>query len=312
MNVHYGLGDLPVFRHAVLTIGTFDGVHTGHRAILKRVKEKARAIGGESVVITFEPHPRFVIPSAGQPISLLNTLSEKIELFGPLGIDHLVVVDFTLDFANREAKEYIADFLVAKFHPHTLIIGFDHLFGKGRKGDFHLLESLQSSFGYELEEIPVQLIEQNKISSTQIRHALRNGDVQRASVLLGTVYGLSGTVVEGRQQGRVFGFPTANIVPCDPHKLIPAQGVYVVKVAVDGEDFGGMMNIGTNPTVSDGAQRHLEVHLFQFNRDIYGQRITVYFIERIRDELKFAGVDALIQAMENDRQKAMHILAQSA
>lgn len=308
MNVFLGLDRLPRFRNTVVTIGTFDGVHLGHKVILNRLKEKAMEVGGETVIITFEPHPRLVLTNQKAPISLLNTLEEKIDNLQKEGVDNVVVVNFSLDFANQSAASYVEHFLVGHFQPHTLIIGFDHLFGKGRQGNFQLLESLKSTFHFELEEIPMQVVEQNKISSTQIRNSLKEGDVAKAARLLGKPYSIEGVVIEGAKRGKQLGYPTANIVVNDLHKLIPRLGVYAVNVQIKEKVYGGMMNIGYNPTFENTEGIHLEVHLFHFNQNLYGSTITVLFVDRLRDEMKFEGVDQLILALAQDKQNAMERL----
>ncbi|MBK7690294.1 MAG: bifunctional riboflavin kinase/FAD synthetase [Bacteroidetes bacterium] len=308
MNVFFGLDRLPRFRNAVVTIGTFDGVHVGHKVILKRLKEKAREVDGETVIITFEPHPRLVLTNQKAPISLLNTLQEKIDNLQQEGVDNVVVVNFTLDFADQSAASYVEHFLFGHFQPHTLIIGYDHLFGKGRQGNFQLLETLKSTFHYELEEIPMQVVEQNKISSTQIRNSLKEGDVAKAARYLGKPYSIEGVVIEGANRGKQLGYPTANLVVQDAHKLIPKLGVYAVKVQIMDQLYGGMMNVGYNPTFSDTEGLHLEVHLFHFDQNLYGSALTVLFIDRLRDEMKFEGVDQLILALEQDKRNALEIL----
>ncbi len=308
MNVFFGLDQLPLFSNAVVTIGTFDGVHLGHKVIIERLRQKAKEINGESVIITFEPHPRFVISSEKQSISLLNTLDEKIHNMNAEGVDNLVVVNFTQAFASMEAEDYIEKFLFEKFHPHTVIIGYDHLFGRGRKGNFQLLEKMKTRLHFELEEIPMQIIEQNKISSTEIREALKAGDVVKAARYLGKHYTMEGIVTEGRQKGREIGYPTANIRMEDKHKLIPAKGVYAVYATVNEKQYDGMMNIGTNPTFTDNDVLTAEVNIFDFDENIYGQKIKIFFVERLRDELKFNSADDLITAIGNDKQNALRIL----
>jgi riboflavin kinase/FMN adenylyltransferase len=309
MNVFYGLDQLPDFNNAVITIGTFDGVHSGHQVILDSLRQQAASVGGETVIITFEPHPRFVLSMGAPSFALLNTLDEKIENLKGEGIDHLVVVNFTPEFAAMDAADYVEKFLVEKFHPHTIIIGYDHMFGQGRKGNFQLLETMKEKYGYQLQEIPMQIIEQNKISSTQIRQALLKGDVVRAARFLGKPYSLQGVVIHGKKRGRLLGYPTANLATTDTHKLIPASGVYAVRVFVKGDLYGGMLNIGTNPTFETNLSKSIEVNLFDFSEDIYGENIKIMFVERLRDEIKFEGVEALIQTLQSDKVRALQLLA---
>ena len=308
MNVFYGLNNLPQFVHAVITIGTFDGVHKGHQVILQNIVKKAKETHGESVIITFEPHPRFVISPNQKNIFLLNTLDEKIENLKKQNIDNLVIVNFTKEFANMEADEYIKNFLIEKFHPHTIIIGFDHQFGRNRQGNFKMLEDYKNQYLFCLEEIPMQVIEENKISSTKIREAILIGDVEKAKRYLGENYTIEGKVVEGEKRGRQIGYPTANIEIQNPYKLMPAKGVYAVRVCIDSKHFDGMMNIGNNPTFVDTNKLFLEVNIFNFDEDIYGKIIKVFFVKRIRDEKKFLSVNELILAIDEDKRQSLEIL----
>ncbi|MBS1565610.1 MAG: riboflavin biosynthesis protein RibF, partial [Bacteroidetes bacterium] len=279
MKVHRDIQDLPPFRKAVVTIGTFDGVHLGHLRIIGQLKEEAAAIGGETVLVTFHPHPRKVLPGQ-QPVPLLNTLSEKIGLLEAQGIDHLVVVPFTPGFSSQPAERYVEDFLVARFQPHTVIIGYDHRFGRDRSGDFKLLEQYAAQGVFKLLEIPARLIDEASVSSTRIRKALLEGQPEEAARLLGHDYFFEGVVMEGNKLGRTIGYPTANL-QVDGEKLVPGDGVYKVSCelsAMSGESgtpIKGMMNIGNRPTV-DGTKRTIEVNLFDFNEDIYGRTLRVY------------------------------------
>lgn len=307
MNVYFGTNSLPKFKNAVITIGTFDGVHTGHQFVINALKQKACEIDGESIIITFEPHPRLVITDPQQPVFLLNTLEEKIENLKNSGVDHTIVVEFTKEFAEMGAEEYIKDFLVKNFHPNTIIIGYDHRFGKGRKGDIQLLEKYQEQYHFHLEEIPIQAIEQKKISSTFIRKALKEGDLQTATNYLGRLYSLSGVVVKRNQLGRKIGFPTANLVLQNTSKLLPAMGVYAVEIHFEGKVCEGMMNVGTNPTIVDDKAVKLEVHIFDFDQEIYGKILKISFVERLRDEKKFEHLNDLIEAIRQDEMKSKRI-----
>lgn len=307
MKVFYGLEDLPAFRQPVLTIGTFDGVHLGHQAILKRLHHRAIEIGGESVLITFDPHPRSVL-QPGRPVSLLHTLPEKIAALEELGIDVLVVVPFTLAFSELSAEAYIRDFLVNHFHPHTIIIGYDHQFGKNRSGDFTLFEKLKSVYGFQLEEIPMQELEDSAISSTRIRKAILAGDVRTAAEFLGKPYSFRGVVVQGEQLGRKMGFPTANLQVQEPQKLLPARGVYAVRVKVDDVWYQGMMNIGRRPTVSEETALKPEVHLFELDLNLYGKTLEVICVDKLREEEKFPSLEALTQQLTQDREQALNLL----
>lgn len=308
MRVFRGLDELPPFHKPVVTIGTFDGVHIGHRAIIQQIIAKAREVNGESILVTFEPHPRMVIGVSEKPISLLQTLEEKIAALQQLDIDNLVVVPFTKAFSEISASDYIKDFLVRHFHPHTLVIGYDHRFGNQRNGDFNMLERMKQEYHYILEEIPMKEIENSAVSSTRIRQALAAGDVQKAALYLTRPYTLSGQVQQGAQIGRTLGFPTANILPDSEQKLIPAIGVYAVNVFHHGQSYQGMLNIGFRPTVTQSNQAAIEVHLFDFNQTIYGEHLQIEFMARLRDEQKFASLEELTSQLASDREQAIRLL----
>ena len=315
MRVHQDLAKLPVFRRAVVTIGTFDGVHLGHRQIIAQMQEEALKVDGETVIITFHPHPRKVVRDKKGSVHLLTTMPERIRLLEGLGIDHLVVIPFTETFASIEAADYVRDFLVKQFQPHTIIIGYDHRFGRGRTGDYHLLEALAPEYGYRILEIDATLLHEASISSTRIREALLRGDVAEATALLGYPYFFEGVAVEGDKRGRTIGFPTANLAFDDPEKLLPGQGVYAVWGTImdgisAGQRFGGMMNIGTRPTV-DGHAVRTEVHLFDFSGDLYGSLLRVELCARIRGERKFDGLEALKAQLAADRLDALQLLGKA-
>lgn len=316
MHIYRNIDQLPTFRNAVITIGTFDGVHTGHQQILQQLKQEAARIGGETVIITFHPHPRKIVKGDAAEIRLINTLQEKIGLLSWQNIDHLVIVPFTEAFSQLTAEQYIQKFLCEKFHPHTIIIGYDHQFGKGRSGDYHLLESFSQLEGFHLQEIPVHLLNEVSVSSTRIREAIGNADLDTARRLLGYDFFFAGRVVEGNKLGRTIGYPTANLQVEDPEKLIPGDGVYAVEAIeiVTPDDtisplsetprWKGMMNIGVRPTV-DGTRRVIEVNIFDFNGDLYGRQLRVFVKKHIRGEQKFAGLDALKQQLAKDREAAL-------
>ncbi len=302
MQVHHNIDDLPVFRKAVVTIGTFDGVHLGHQQIIQQLTAEAKACGGESVIITFHPHPRKVVKGDHHTISLLNTMEEKIALLESHGIGHLVIVPFTDAFSRLTAREYVSHFLVAKVHPHTLIIGYDHRFGNDRKGNYELLEEMGPEYGFSVKEIPEHIINSITVSSTNIRKALLAGKLNEANENLGYPYILSGTVVHGDKRGRQIGFPTANLEIADREKLIPSNGVYAVKLAI-GQRPGvhdGMMNIGVRPTVG-GLKRMIEINIFNFSEEIYGERLKVYLHYYIREEKKFDSLDELREQISRDK-----------
>lgn len=317
MQVHKNMDQLPVFRNAVITIGTFDGVHMGHRQVIKNLKEEARTINGETVVITFHPHPRKVVSSAILGIRLINSLDEKIELLQQLGADHLVIVPFTEVFANQSAEEYVREFLVSKFHPHTIIIGYDHRFGRDRAGDYRLLEKYAVVYNYHLKEIPKHIIDHISISSTNIREAVLHGDMETANKLLGYDFFFSGEVVHGDKLGRELGYPTANLRITEEEKIIPGNGIYAVYASPqartpDRDENGntrykGMMSIGFRPTV-DGKKRVVEVNIFDFDEEIYGQAVRVYVKRYLREEVKFASLDELVKQIDLDKLETLKVL----
>ncbi len=323
MNVHHGIDNLTPLPHAVVTSGTFDGVHRGHQKILTRLTEVAHNNGGQSVVLTYWPHPRTVVSNDSQNLRLLSTLDEKIELLAQAGVDHLVVIPFTRSFSQLTSEEFIQRILIEKIGTKKLVIGYDHRFGRDREGGFDYIQAHQAEYGFEVEEIPRQDIEAVGVSSSKIRTALAEGNVRAANLFLGRSYNLTGTVVKGRQLGRTIGFPTANLQVDDPVKLIPANGVYAVDVQYKGQQLGastpgastpgastlgGMTNIGFRPTVA-GENQTVETYIFDFDNDIYGEHITLRFREFIRPEQKFSGLPALIEQLKKDDETARALLA---
>jgi riboflavin kinase/FMN adenylyltransferase len=317
MQVYRNLAILPLFNRAVVTIGTFDGVHSGHQEIIRQLKQEAERIGGETVIITFDPHPRKVVGVTQREIKLINTLEEKIELLAMNGIDHLVVIPFTVAFSQMTAEEYIRDFLISQFHPHTIIIGYDHRFGQGRIGNYELMEVMKPVYGYELCEIPVQVLNQISVSSTRIREAVAHGDILTANELLRYHFFFEGVVVEGNKLGRTIGFPTANLQMLNPDKLIPGNGVYAVSVDIRSNEqaprsnhsLKGMMNIGFRPTV-EGTMKVIEVNLFDFNQNIYGECLRIHVRHFLRPEQKFEGLEALKSQLKKDQTFAIALLKQ--
>lgn len=303
MQIHRDLLELPDFDRGVVTIGTFDGVHIGHQTVLANLKAEAEKVNGQSVVVTFHPHPRKVLATARTPL-LLNSLEEKTALLESLGIDHLVVVPFNMEFAALSAREYAEDFLLKKIKPHTLIIGYDHHFGHDREGNFNLLAEYAAKGAFELVQIPEKEIEHITISSTRIRNALMAGNTILAAELLGYDYFFSGTVVRGDQRGRTIGFPTANLEISETDKLIPGNGVYIVTAELNGVVHHGMMNIGVRPTVGGDGKLTIEVHLLNFDADIYDEVLTVRLKARLRNERKFESFQELKEQLFNDRAAA--------
>ncbi len=300
MILHNSTDNLPAFKNAVVTIGTFDGVHGGHQQIIKTLKDAAAAVGGESVIITFNPHPRKVVSSVVTGIRLITTLQERIDLIDKAGINHLVVVPFTEYFANQTAEEYISDFLVQKFKPHTIIIGYDHRFGKERSGNYKLLEEKAAVYNYRLMEIPEHLLDAVKVSSTNIRNAIIHSNIDEANKLLGYHFFFEGEVVHGDKIGRTIGYPTANLKITDNEKIVLGDGIYAVHTDVDGKHYKGMMSIGFRPTVN-GKKRVTEVNLFDFTNEIYGHIIRVHVVKYLRSEVKFNGLEALKEQLHQDK-----------
>jgi riboflavin kinase/FMN adenylyltransferase len=326
MQVHRDIDNLPLFHNAVVTIGTFDGVHVGHRQIINKLKVEAIKVNGESVIITFHPHPRKVISSAILGVRLINTLEEKIEVLAGLGIDHLVIVPFTDAFANQPAEEYIRDFLFEKFHPDTVIIGYDHRFGRERLGDYKLLEKMAPQFGFKIKEISKHILEEIAISSTNIREAVLHNDIEMANRLLGYTFFFEGEVVHGNKLGRQLGYPTANLKIHDSEKIIPGDGIYAVyasiKKGMQNEEatmdevnsfpvkdaqYQGMMSIGFRPTV-DGKKRVIEVNVFDFNKDIYEKTMRVYVKKFLRAEVKFNTLEELVKQIDQDKIDSLQVL----
>lgn len=307
MRVFKNLENLPRFKNAVLTIGTFDGVHKGHQKILDRIAALARANGGESILVTFNPHPRFVLQPGNKELKLLNTLEEKIALLDTYGLDNLVVAPFSKAFSQLPALAYMKNFLVENFHPHTIVIGYDHHFGINRSGNIDLLREYAPIFKYQVEQISKETIEDIDVSSTKIRKALLSGDIETGEQLLGHPYTLSGYVIKGKQIGRTIGFPTANIQLGVDYKLIPQTGVYAVYVKIGDKRFKGMLNIGFRPTVA-GSEKTIEVHLLDFNEDIYGEELEIQLVKRLRDETKFANLEELKAQITKDKVEAINCL----
>jgi riboflavin kinase/FMN adenylyltransferase len=307
MRVFRSVEGLPEFKNGVLTIGTFDGVHLGHQEIIKRINQDAAKINGESIILTFHPHPRLVVNPNDTSLKLLNTLEEKIALLERFGVDNLIVAPFSIEFSKLTAREYVEDFLWKNIHPKKVVIGYDHRFGNNREGGLELFLKMGKGLGFEVEEIAKQMVDDLIVSSTKVRNALQNGEVAQAKNLLGYEYSLHGTVVEGHQMGRQLGYPTANIHPNNPNKLIPAMGVYAVNIKLEGQLYPAMLNIGNNPTFENRAAS-IEANLFDFDRDIYGMELDVIFVQRLREELKFDSKEALITQMQEDEKVSRKLL----
>lgn len=309
MQVHHYSEHLPQFHNAVITIGTFDGVHLGHQQIIRQIRSVAKQFEGESVIITFHPHPRKVVHGEKLAIELLNSLEERIQLLDGQGVDHLVIVPFTQSFSQMEAREYVREFLFSRFQPKCIIIGFDHRFGKNKTGDYHLLTMIGSELGFEVLEIPAHIQQAASVSSTRIRQMLKDGHLEEANKHLGYAYGLTGKVITGDQKGRTIGYPTANLEITDQEKLIPSEGVYAVELEISGipGNYKGMMNIGYRPTVG-GQKRSIEVNIFDFNTEIYGRTIQLHLHYYLRKEIKFNSLEQLKAQLEKDKRKTIALL----
>ena len=307
MQIHNDINKLPDFKNAVITIGTFDGVHLGHRQIIESLKEEAKKANGESIIITFHPHPRKVVSSVITGVRLINTLAERIELLEKTGIDHLVIVPFTDFFANQTAEEYIRDFLVEKFKPHTIIIGYDHRFGKERSGDYKLMEEKALTYNYQLKEIPEHILNTIKVSSTNIRNAILHSHIEEANNFLGYDFFFEGEVFHGDKIGREIGYPTANLKSTDDEKIALGDGIYAVYADVESKTYKGMMSIGFRPTVN-GRIRVTEVNIFDFDKQIYGETIRVFVKKYLRAEVKFNGLEELKEQLHKDKEESLKYL----
>ncbi|MEM6892940.1 MAG: bifunctional riboflavin kinase/FAD synthetase [Bacteroidota bacterium] len=292
-----------------VTIGTFDGVHIGHRSILERLINSAKSAGLRSTVLTFFPHPRMVLQK-DTSIKLLNTLEEKKAILKDLGLDYLVIHPFTKEFSRLSALEFTRDVLVNTLQCKKVVIGYDHRFGRNRNANIQDLVSFGSTLDFAVEEIPAQEIDEISVSSTKIRNALSEGDIETANAFLSYPYTLSGTIAKGKGLGREFGFPTANLQIAQEYKLIPKNGAYVVKGVLDNHMHYGMMNIGFNPTVS-GEKQSIEINFFDFDGDLYGKKISVALLHRLRDEHKFGSTDELREQLKKDKQKSMELITRN-
>ncbi|MEZ5054180.1 MAG: bifunctional riboflavin kinase/FAD synthetase [Chitinophagales bacterium] len=300
MQVHKGIHHLPTFKNAVLTIGTYDGVHFGHQQIIKRINDIAKEIEGESVMLTFDPHPRLILNPNDNKLKLISTIDEKEELLEEFGLNHLVIVEFSKEFASTDAEEYVEKILVQNFHPKRIVIGYDHRFGKGRQGNIDLLRQLAPKYGYEVEEIPAQTLDEISISSTKVRNALLDGDIQQANEFLAHQFTIKGKVVHGDKIGRILGFPTANIEISNPHKLIPASGVYAVKLKIEDTFYKGALSIGYRETVFDNSSLTIEVFILDFDGDLYNKEIDMIFVQYLRPQIKYENWDLLKEQIEKD------------
>jgi riboflavin kinase / FMN adenylyltransferase len=308
MRIYNSIEDFESVKNAVVTIGTFDGVHLGHRKIISRITELAKDIGGESLILTFFPHPRMILHPEDQDIKMINTMPEKAELLAQLGVDHLIITPFTRDFSNQSPEEYIKNILVGKIGTKKIVIGYDHRFGKDRQGGLKELQQLAPVYGYDVIEIPEQDIHDVAVSSTRIRKALLNDEIELANEFLGYPFFITGKVNRGDQIGRTIGYPTANILIEENYKLIPSDGIFAVKVYVDGEAHKGMGYIGHRPTIN-GMTRNIEVNILDFNRDIYSQPIKMELLHFVRGDMKFDSLEQLKAQIDKDKSAVKKLLA---
>ena len=308
MKIHKSIDNLPEFKNSVITFGTFDGFHHGHKKIASKIISLAKELKGESILVTFHPHPRSIIYPKDKSLKLLTSLEEKLVQFEKIGLDHIVVVPFTFEFSRQSPKEYVEKFILKNFNPACVVIGYDHKFGLNRQGDFDLLKDYAEANNFILEKIEKQELEEITVSSTKIRVAINEGRIQDANLLLGYNYHLSGTVVHGDKIGRKIGFPTANLTLINEHKIIPKTGIYAAKVKVDGVEGGAMVYIGKRPTIDEGLEENIEVHIFEFNSNIYNKVMTLEFIEFIREDEKFDSLDLMTNQLKLDKVRAEEIL----
>jgi riboflavin kinase/FMN adenylyltransferase len=306
MQVHHTIEDLPPFSNTVITIGTFDGVHEGHRKLIDALIKEAKSAGGESVLITFDPHPRKII-NPTEHLQLINTLDEKIELLSKTGLDHLVIIPFNSAFAEQSADQYVENFLIGRFHPHTIIIGYDHHFGKGRQGNFNFLAAKADQYGYRLLEIPKYILDEIAVSSTKIRASLLQSDIETANKLLGYEFFSSGIVVKGDQLGRKLGYPTANLEYDDPDKIELGDGVYAAYATIQGQTKKGMLSIGNRPTLKDSMQK-VEINIFEWDKDIYGEKLRFTVKKFLRRQEKYASLEELKKQLATDKDNSLQVL----
>ena len=308
MKIYHSIEAFSTNKKTAVTTGTFDGVHIGHQEVIHQLTKTAKAIDGESVVLTFFPHPRMVLYPNDNSLRLINTIDERIAKLEKTGIDHLIIHPFSKEFSCLTSSEFIKSILVNQLNVATLVVGYDHRFGKDRAGSYQNLKDLAPTYHFKLEEISAQKTAEINISSTKIRTALLNGEITTANQFLGDNYTLKGTVVHGEKTGRAIGFPTANLRIDEWYKLVPANGVYAVKIKFENVIFDGMLNIGSRPTLNKNNKTTIEINIFNFNQEIYGCELEVFFIKKIRNEQKFKTLSALTQQLKIDKKHAIQII----
>jgi riboflavin kinase/FMN adenylyltransferase len=307
MKIYHHIDEFTPLKNAVVTIGTFDGVHQGHRQIIAGIKELARQTGGETVILTFFPHPRMIIHPENQDLKLITTIQERAALLEELGVDHLIITPFSRDFSNQTAEAYIRDVLVNRIGTRKIIIGYDHRFGKDREGGLADLQKAAPVYSFEVIEIPEQDINHVAVSSTRIREALSRADIEQANTFLGYPFFITGKVIRGNQIGRQIGYPTANLLVEESYKLIPGDGIFAASVQLGSETFQGMAYIGHRPTIN-GMTRNIEVNIFDFNRDIYNQTLQMNFLNFVRHDVKFSSLEGLKEQLAQDRIDVLKLL----
>ncbi len=309
MRLFTDLDSLPAFKNAVMTIGSYDGVHRGHQRILARMKQIAKEINGETIVVTFDPHPRQILQPDNDSLRLLSLTNEKSKLLAHFGIDNVVVVPFSKAFSEMAAEDYVRQFLIESFEPHTIVIGYDHRYGHGRSGGIELLRDMQAELKYQVEEISAQEVNEIKVSSTKVRNALFESRVREAAELLGHPFSLRGEVVHGQKIGAKIGYPTANLEVTNGVKLIPADGIYAVRVTHQDQQLGGMLYIGNRPTLN-GVTRTIEVNIFDYQAALYGDVLILDFIKHIREDVRFDSLEALQAQLALDEAASRAALAE--
>lgn len=311
MKVVRDLNETEYDKKSVVTVGTFDGVHSGHGKIIDKLTSVKKSKGLRSVLITFEPHPQIILRNRAKDIKILTTLEEKLELFKDRSIDIVYVINFTKKFSETTAEEFYNRYLIERIGLNDLVLGYDHMFGKNREGNFETLKALSERYDFTVDKVDEYKIDGEPVSSTIIRHLIEEGSLEKVGIMLGRNYSIGGTVIDGKKLGSKLGFPTANIKVDSEYKLIPKSGIYTVEVFIGSEKYNGMMSIGINPTVSEDFKIKLEVNIFNFNKNIYGKKIIINFISYLRDELKFDTIDELKDQLHLDRENSLKIINES-
>ncbi|MEB2329802.1 MAG: bifunctional riboflavin kinase/FAD synthetase [Ignavibacteriaceae bacterium] len=307
MEIFSDRGNLVYDKNTIVTVGTFDGVHQGHRQIISKLNDEKKRNGFRTVIVTFDPHPQVVLKKRESDIRLLTTTEEKLRHFKELGLDAVYIINFTKEFSQTSADDFYKEYLIRDLGLSELVLGFDHMFGKNREGNFETLKSLSEEYGFKVIKIEEYKVDEERLSSSSIRKFISDGNITEANKLLGYPYSIEGIVIQGNRRGTEFGFPTANLQVQSNIKLIPKNGIYAVEITIDNENYFGMMSIGTNPTVTDDNFIKVEVNIFEFNRQIYGEQLRIHFVERIRDEFRFNSIDNLIKEIKNDKKRVLEI-----